>query len=154
MSAFKEGDRVKVREREATPEDIKSGLYYSHFPGLTGTVEKLFQDDTACVNVETESLPASIRVRHEEVEHDMRQKWLDNLSDEARNRLSEAEKAFHLKYAILVRLSDLEPLKGSAPKKPPRPAAQPDPIKAVSSKDLDQAEESFLEEMMKRAKRK
>ena len=39
----------------------------------------------------------------------MRQKWLDNLSDEARNKLSAAEKKFSLRYSLLVSLSDLSP---------------------------------------------
>jgi len=154
MSPLKEGDRVRVRERAVTVSDVKSGLYFAHFPGLTGTIEKIYEGQEACVDVDLESLPPSVRARHQEIESDMRRKWLDGLSDEARNRLSEAEKQFHLKYAILVQVSDLEPFKGGAARQPAaRSREDARPAKAVTSKDLDQAEEAFLQEMLKRAQR-
>ena len=48
-----------------------------------------------------------MRARHRAGSEAQRQKWLDGLSDEARNRLSAAEKQFSLRYTILVATSDL-----------------------------------------------
>ncbi len=39
----------------------------------------------------------------------MKTKWLDGLSEEARNRLTEQEKDFTLRYSILVAPKDLLP---------------------------------------------
>ena len=39
---WKEGDRVQIRDREATPDDAKSGLFYGHFRGLTGAIQKIY----------------------------------------------------------------------------------------------------------------
>jgi hypothetical protein len=50
-----------------------------------------------------------LRKRHEENEKAMKTKWLDGLSEEARNRLTGAEKKFALNYAILVAVADLAP---------------------------------------------
>src|ERR1051326_2418690 len=38
---FKEGDRVRIVDREATAEDAKSGMFQNHFRGLVGVVQKL-----------------------------------------------------------------------------------------------------------------
>ena len=61
----------------------------------------------------------------------MRQKWLDALSDEARNKLSSAEKKFALRYNLLIAVSDLAltgvpaALPAAAPKTLSAEAAQP-----------------------------
>ncbi len=104
-----EGDRVQIVDREAVAADVKSGLFYEHYRRLTGTMTKLYPDRTATVNVELESLPKELRLRHEAGTEGQRRKWLDGLSDEARNRLSAAEKKFALRYTILVSEDDLVP---------------------------------------------
>lgn len=106
MSKFKSGDPVAVLSREQTPNDIKSGLYYPHYAQLTGTILKVYGEE-ASVLVDRESLPTAMRTRHEENEKAQRQRWLDGLSDEARNKLTATEKAFSLNYAILVSVADL-----------------------------------------------
>jgi ribosomal protein L21E len=112
MAKFREGDAVVVASREQSPQDVKSGLYYPHYAGLTGKILKLYGEE-ASVQVDRESLPADIRVRHEEGEKAMRQKWLDNLSEEARGRVADRERDFALNYAVLVSLADLSPFKGA-----------------------------------------
>jgi len=105
--SFAEGTAVRLSEREPSAADAKSGLFYPHYRGLTGTVSKVYADSTATVSVDPDSLPEDIRKRHQAGTDAMRQKWLDGLSDEARNKLSAAEKKFSLRYSLLVSVSDL-----------------------------------------------
>jgi ribosomal protein L21E len=132
---FKEGDYVRVISREQTPEDIKNGTYYPHFAGLSGTVDRIY-DETICIKVDTESLPKDVLKRHQDVEDSIRRKWLNSLSGEARNRLSAEDRRFDLSYTILVQNEDLE-----AAKPAPKPKDEPRPVKST---DLDAAEEEFL----------
>ena len=67
----------------------------------------------------------------------MRQKWLDGLSEEGRNKLSAAEKKFSLRYSLLVSLSDLSP--GDAPE----PARK-------SLSEIEEAEAAHLAEVAKK----
>lgn len=127
MAKINPGDTVTVVQREQTPADIKSGMYYPHYGGLSGTILKVYNDE-ASVLIDRETLPADLRKRHEENEKAMKVKWLDGLSDEARNRLTGAEKKFGLNYAILVSVLDLAP--GEA--------------KRLTPNELDAAEEAFL----------
>lgn len=136
MAKFKEGDAVKITAREHTPQDIKSGLYYPHFANITGTILKLYGEE-ASVTVDRDSMPADIRLRHEEGEKAMRQKWLDNLSEEARGRVGEAEKSFSLNYAVLVSLADLAPYKPA--KKSATDAAEPIAAAPRPTRDEKQA---------------
>ena len=108
MAKLKEGDAVIVTAREQATADIKSGLYYPHYAGLYGTVLKIYGDEVS-VMVNPESLPTDVRARHEEGEKAMRQKWLDNLSEEARGRVVEKDRNFALNYAVLVAIGDLAP---------------------------------------------
>lgn len=114
-----EGTTVRLADREPNAADTKSGLFYPYYRALTGTVAKLYADGTATVAIDTESLPAEIRARHQAGTDAMRQKWLDNLSDEARNKLSAAEKKFSLRYNLLVGVADLAPTDAPAPSPAP-----------------------------------
>lgn len=127
MSTFTPGTTVTIHSREQTAADLKSGLYYPHYAGLTGTILKAYAEEVS-VLVDRETLPQELRKRHEENEKAMRQKWLDGLSDEGRNRLTTAEKQFSLNYAILVSVNDITP--GTAPR--------------LTPSELDKAEEAFL----------
>ena len=106
MSKFKEGDSVSVIAREPNASDVKSGLYYGHYANLTGTILKVYGEEVS-VLVNPSTLPTDIRKRHEGNQTAMRQKWLDGLSEEGRNKLSATEKAFVLNYAVLVSTNDL-----------------------------------------------
>ena len=105
-----EGSPVRLADREPNAADSKSGLYFTPIiVTLTGVIAKLYADETATVMIDPESLPSEIRARHQAGTDAMRQKWLDGLSDEARNKLSAAEKKFALRYNLLVGLADLSP---------------------------------------------
>jgi hypothetical protein len=127
MSKINPGDTVTVAKRDQTPADIKSGLYYPHYGGLSGTILKVYGDE-ASILVDRDTMTTEIRKRHEENEKSMKAKWLDGLSEEARNRLTGAEKKFSLNYAILVAVADLA--EGEA--------------KRITPEELAAKEEAFL----------
>lgn len=110
---FKTGDYVKVVVREVTQSDLKSGLFYPHFCGLAGTVDRIY-DDQVCVRIDPDSLPEDIRNRHFDIQESIKRKWLNGLSGEARNKLTPEEKQFDLAYTILVRSNDLVKAKPGA----------------------------------------
>ena len=101
------GTPIRLADREAGAADTKSGLFYPYYRGLTGSVSKDYADGTVSISVDSDSLPEEIRKRHQTGTEAMRTKWLDGLSDEARNKLSAAEKKFSLRYSILVSAEDL-----------------------------------------------
>ncbi len=121
-----EGVSVRLADREPGAADTKSGLFYPYYRALTGTVAKLYADGTAAVAIDPDSLPAEIRARHQAGTDAMRQKWLDGLSDEARNKLSAAEKRFSLRYNLLVGVADLTPMAAPALPRPDASAPAPD----------------------------
>ncbi|HXG23933.1 MAG TPA: hypothetical protein VNJ09_05205, partial [Chthonomonadales bacterium] len=82
MPNFKPGDRVRLVTRAQTEEDVKSGLYYEHFGGMTGIVQKVYNPGEIAVEIELESLSQEIRQRHEDVRNQMKTKWLEGLSEE------------------------------------------------------------------------
>lgn len=118
-----EGASVRVTDREPSAADTKSGLFYPYYRALTGTVAKLYADGTATVAIDLESLPTEIRARHQAGTDAMRQKWLDGLSDEARNKLSAGEKKFSLRYNLLVGITDLTPMAAPVLTQPDAPAS-------------------------------
>lgn len=123
MSAtLTESDAVRLAERESNAADLKSGLFYPYYSGLTGKIAKIYPDGTAAVTIDAESMPSEIRTRHTKGTDAMRQKWLDGLSDEARNKLSSGEKKFALRYTLLVGVGDLSPMEAAleAPAEPNR----------------------------------
>ena len=73
MAAFKAGDRVRIVTRDVTPEDVKSQLYFAYFGGLTGTVDRTY-DDTVCVDVDLQSLTDEMRDRHVSMQEAERQR--------------------------------------------------------------------------------
>ena len=48
-----EGAPVRLSDRETTAADVKSGLFYPHYRGLTGTIVKLYADGTATVTIDS-----------------------------------------------------------------------------------------------------
>ena len=119
-----------VAAREQTAADIKSGMYYPHYGGLTGTILKVYGEEASVLVDKEILLPTEILKRHTENEKAMRQRWLDGLSEEARGKLSATEKAFGLNYSILVSLGDVEANKNA--------------VKRPTAADLDSAEAKFL----------
>jgi hypothetical protein len=132
-AVFNIGDRVRIVARAQTAADQKSGLYYPHFADLRGTILKTYGEE-ASVLVDRDALPDGIKQRHDDNEKSEHQRYLDRLSEEARNRLSPKEKEFNLQYAVLVSAADLKADDGTPP------------TKRVSGTDLDAAEEAFLQQ--------
>lgn len=132
-TTFSEGDHVKIRSREQTAADIKSGLYFNHYAGMRGTILKRY-DNEASVLVDRTTLPASVLERHEQTEQNERQKYLDRLSEDARGKASAREKNFSLQYPVLVAVTDLEA--DNAPR--------------ATQSDLDANETAFLAERGKK----
>jgi ribosomal protein L21E len=156
-TTFKEGDRVQIVDREATADDTKSGLFYNHFRGLTGTVQKMYDSQEAAIEIEVGSLEDPLAERHTDVQEQMKSKWLDGLSEEGRNRLTDQEKDFRLRYTVLVGVKDLivpdkkapasKPAKAIAESAAPNPATQAAEAEAprrATSEDLSAAEEEYL----------
>jgi len=134
MATYQPKDRVVVAARPRTTADMNSNLYFPHYGGLIGSILKVYGEEAA-VLVDRASLPPAILSRHEDNEKQQRQRWLDSLSDEARNKLSAEDKKFQLNYAILVHVSDLAPATGAAAEAPPA---------RKTAKDLEDAETAYL----------
>jgi hypothetical protein len=158
MAAIKAGDRVIVTQREVTADDVKSGLYYAYFGGLTGTVDRIYDDESACVDIDLESLTQAAQERHHAMQEAEKKRWMDSLSQDVRSRLTPEQQKLKMSYKILLSKKDLEPFAGGKPskkeadeakpkKEPPpeqeKPAAEEAP-KRLSQADLDASEEAFL----------
>ncbi len=126
-----EGQRVRVTNRELTPEDTKSGSLYEYMRGLTGTIQKVYSTGQVGVEIDLEALPTAIRDRHTGVQEAMRTRWMDGLSEDAKNRLTEAEKIFRLRYTLLLNNADVEAYDG--PPAEPRELPGYDAPKAVAA---------------------
>jgi len=118
-SRFRAGDRVRIRTREATPQDLKSSLFFNHFRGLVGEVQKVYGDGQVAVEIELEALPEEIWKRHMQTRDQMRERWLEGLSDEVRRKLTPEQKHFDLRYVILVASADLERRRADRPRRTP-----------------------------------
>ena len=137
---WKEGDRVQIRDREATAEDAKSGLFYPHFRGLIGSIQKIYPSDEVAVEIEAESLAEAVRQRHSEVQEQMKMRWLDGLSEEAKGRLTDQEQDFRLRYTVLVSANDLTAPGAKLAKAVP--AATEKPVPAANAPVKKPAEET------------
>ena len=107
MPAFKAGDRVKIADRAATPQDMKHGLFYNHYRGLTGIVQKAYRSNEMAVEVDLAQLPEDLWKRHMQTRDQMRQRWLESLTEDARRKLRPEQKTFDLRYVVLVSAGDL-----------------------------------------------
>ena len=114
MLRLKDGERVRITSRPATPADLKSGLYYNYYANLSGAVFKVYgsgESTQIAVDVDIDCLPEEIIKRHLAVRDEMR----SNLTGEAK-RLSAPgamrrgyapEQEFRLRYVVLVAAADL-----------------------------------------------
>jgi ribosomal protein L21E len=134
-TALKEGERVEIVDREANADDVKSGMFYNYFRGLTGVIQKVYATDEIAVEIEQESLAEAAATRHIEIQEAMKTRWLDGLSEEAKNRLTDKERDFKLHYTLLVNAKDLK-----APSAPAIPVGT-----RATSADLAAAEQAYLE---------
>ncbi len=115
MAALKAGDKVQVTTRPVTSEDAKSGLYFAYFGGLIGTVDRVYDDGSVCVEIDLDSLGKEMRDRHLAMQAAEKKRWLDGLSDEARRRLSAEQQQLKISYKILMSGKDLVGYKGDKP---------------------------------------
>ncbi len=107
MAQIKVGDPVRVVDRDPKAADVKSALYFSHYRGLTGKVFKIYgSGDTAevAIEVDIESLPEDVVVRHLAARDQMREK----LPAEAKKACAPGtEHEFNIRYIILVAPADV-----------------------------------------------
>lgn len=111
------GDRVRIVDRPATPQDAKSGLYFGHYRGMIGRIQKVYGTEVA-VEVELDALPEDIWKRHMQVRDQMRERWLEGMSPDARRKLTPEQKQFDLRYVVLVGAQDLEKRRAERVRKP------------------------------------
>lgn len=133
MARFKDGDRVQVKAREVQGKEVHEGRYAPHLANTTGTILKFYSSQEVAVDLDIDSLPEAVRERHAQQQSAMHEKWLGSLSEEARNRLTDEEKQFRLRYVVLLTESDLEPLKGTTSKKPAEKQTEPSPRKSTTA---------------------
>ncbi|MFN4033066.1 MAG: hypothetical protein ACK4ME_05495 [Fimbriimonadales bacterium] len=159
MSKFKEGDRVQVRAREVRGKEALEGRYAPHLANATGAVLKVYSPQEIAVELDLDSLPEPIRARHAEQQTRMHERWLNSLSEEARNRLTDEEKTLRLRYVVLLAEDDLQPLKsgragasGASPPKTARraTAAAPESPVRPTPEDLEKLEEQYLKARKRR----
>lgn len=108
MAAPKEGARAKIVVRPVTPEDRKSAAYFEHMAGLTGTIGNVYSDGRSTLVVDEDSLSEITRSVHKEAVRRMREKFLDNLSEEGKKQLTKEELEFNAHFVHLLNDSDLE----------------------------------------------
>lgn len=108
---FKEGDKVRVIKRPASPEDSAVTNYYEHMAGLTGVVENYYSDQEVAVKVDLDALPDIAKKIHKDATKKMREKFEDSIGAEQRGQLTPQELKFTPHYMMLVRAADLEKAK-------------------------------------------
>ena len=108
MPQFKEGDKVRVVSRSVTEDDRKSSTYFEHMSGLTGVVQNLYGADGVAVKIDTTSISKVTGDVHKESIRRMREKFLQNISEEQRKQLTAEEQNFDAHYMLLVKSDDLE----------------------------------------------
>lgn len=146
MAKLSVGDRVQIVTRDATVEDARESRYFTYFGGLTGTIQKLTGSEAA-VEIDLDALRPEMRERHHASEKRMHERWMANLSEDARSKLIPQEREFHLTYTLLVALADLAPFKGE---KPAKPAEKPS-IAKTEAKGATPTAEQQKDELLKRA---
>lgn len=110
MPTWKEGDRVRVITRPVLAEDRRSNRYYEHLAGIEGTVQNVYGPEDIAVKADIPTTSEVAQTVHKEAVRRLREKFLANVSEEAKNKLSKEELNFDAHYMILVRSEDLEPL--------------------------------------------
>lgn len=111
MPNWKEGERVRVVSRQVTEDDRKNNRYFDHMAGLTGTIQNIYSNDEIAVKIDPDCMSAISRDVHRVSTERMRQKFVDNISEEQKKQLSPDELNFDANYVLLVRGADIETLK-------------------------------------------
>lgn len=106
--AIKVGDRVRVISREVTADDRKSNRYFDHMKGLVGVVESVYSKDEVAVKIDPTGMTDPAHSVHAEATRRMRERFVSQVSEEARNLLTKEEVEFPANYVLLARTEDLE----------------------------------------------
>lgn len=106
--SFKIEDKVIIKTREATEEDMESQLYYNFFGGLKGKIVKMPEEGNYVVEIDQTTLPVKILKRHREIEELEKKRWLSGLAEETKRNLTAEQKQYHLAYTLYVNEKDLE----------------------------------------------
>ncbi len=108
MPTWKEGDRVRIVSRPVTEEDRKSNRYYDHMAGLVGTIQNNYSDAEIAIKIDPEFMTKITAGVQKEATLRMREKFLNNISEEQKKQLSKEEMDFDAHYVQLVQSKDLE----------------------------------------------
>ena len=107
MPTWKIGDPVQVVSRTATDEDRKKNRYFEHMGGLRGVIQNDYSESEVAVQVDLTTLsPITADVQKMATQR-MRQKFVDNVSEEQRKSLTKEELEFNCHYVLLVQGTDL-----------------------------------------------
>ncbi|MCC7101717.1 MAG: hypothetical protein IT206_01415 [Fimbriimonadaceae bacterium] len=109
--ALKVGDRVRVISREVTADDRKSNRYFDHMKGMVGVIESIYSKDEIAVKIDPESMVEPAVSVHAEATRRMRERFISQVSEEAKGLLTKEEVEFPANYVLLVRTEDLESAK-------------------------------------------
>ncbi len=107
-SKWKEGDKVRIVEREVTSEDRRLNRYFDHMQGLVGTVQNVYGPEEVAVKIDLDKLPRTPTEVHKEAVKRMREKFLGSISEEQKGKLTNEELNFNAHYMLLVASGDLE----------------------------------------------
>ncbi len=105
---WKEGDRIRIIDREETSSDKESRKYYKHMSGLVGTIQNIYTNDEIAVKVDVDCLEGIVQDVHQKSQDRMRKKFLSSISEEQKSKLVHEEKKFNAHYVLLVDKNDLE----------------------------------------------
>lgn len=103
-----EGDRVRVVTRQVTDEDRKKNRYFQHMAGLVGTVQNVYEGNVVAVRIDQSTLSAVTADVHQRSTARMREKFLNDASEEAKKAMSKEELEFSAHFMQLVEGDDLE----------------------------------------------
>jgi hypothetical protein len=108
MPTWKEGDRVCIVTRPATDEDRKKNRYFPHMAGLSGTVQNVYETNEVAIKIDVAGLSDISADVHRTAVARMREKFLNNISEEQKKQLTAEELNFNAHYMLLVQSSDLQ----------------------------------------------
>jgi len=110
MPTWKEGDRVRVVTRPVLAEDRRTNRYYDYMAGIEGTVQNVYGPEDIAVKADIPTTSEVAQAVHREAVRRLREKFISNVSEEAKAKLSKEELNFEAHYMVLVRSEDLESL--------------------------------------------
>lgn len=107
MSKWKAGDRVRVIDREVTPDDKKNNRYFDHMKGLVGTIQSVYDAEVA-VKIDDDALSTVTKKIHKESTRRMRERFVGEATEEIKAKLTKEELDFQPNFMLLVHGEDLE----------------------------------------------